>query len=133
MSVLRVAIVADYLEEGWPSMDLVADMLVQHLVQSHGDAVKPTLVRPAMPRRLGRLPLPAAARADTIDRVLARQWDYVRAIKQLPGTLRAALIESGEVAEARITRAELEAADAIWLVNSVRGWLTGELTQVNDK
>jgi para-aminobenzoate synthetase/4-amino-4-deoxychorismate lyase len=51
----------------------------------------------------------------------------------LPGTLRAALIESGEVAEARITRAELEAADAIWLVNSVRGWLRAELTQVNDK
>lgn len=51
----------------------------------------------------------------------------------LPGTLRAALIESGEVAEARITRADLETADAIWLVNSVRGWLTGELTRVNAK
>ena len=28
---LRVGVVADLLEEGWPSMDLVADMLVAHL------------------------------------------------------------------------------------------------------
>jgi hypothetical protein len=25
---LRVALLADYLEEGWPSMDLVAEMLL---------------------------------------------------------------------------------------------------------
>jgi para-aminobenzoate synthetase/4-amino-4-deoxychorismate lyase len=51
----------------------------------------------------------------------------------LPGTLRAALIESGEVVEARISRADLEHADAIWLVNSVRGWLSGALAHVNDR
>lgn len=28
---LRVAVIADYLEEGWPSMDLVADMLFDRL------------------------------------------------------------------------------------------------------
>ena len=28
MTVVRVAVIADYLEEGWPSMDLVADMLM---------------------------------------------------------------------------------------------------------
>ena len=43
---LRVAILADYLEEGWPSMDLVADMLVEHLRGEHagrhrGDARPP--------------------------------------------------------------------------------------------
>jgi glycosyltransferase involved in cell wall biosynthesis len=85
VSVLRVAIVADYLEEGWPSMDLVADMLMSHLVQSHGDVVEPTLVRPPMPRRLTRLRLPAGSRADILDRIAARQWDYRRALKQLPG------------------------------------------------
>jgi para-aminobenzoate synthetase/4-amino-4-deoxychorismate lyase len=47
----------------------------------------------------------------------------------LPGTLRAALIESGEVGVAQVTRAYLEAAEAIWLVNSVRGWIAGELTR----
>ena len=86
MSVLRVAIVADYLEEGWPSMDLVADMLVSHLAQSHGDAVEPTLIRPPMPRRLSRLPLPVVTHADILDRIAARQWDYARALKQLPGS-----------------------------------------------
>lgn len=85
MSVLRVAIVADYLEEGWPSMDLVADMLVAHLAQSHAGAVEPVLVRPPMPRRLSRLPLPAATRSGILDRVIARHWDYARALKQLPG------------------------------------------------
>jgi hypothetical protein len=30
-ALLRVAIVADLLEERWPSMDLTADMLVRHL------------------------------------------------------------------------------------------------------
>ena len=32
---LRVAIIADYLEEGWPSMDLVADMLFDRLQREH--------------------------------------------------------------------------------------------------
>jgi glycosyltransferase involved in cell wall biosynthesis len=83
MSALRVAIVADYLEEGWPSMDLVADMLMTHLAQSHAGAIDPTLVRPPMPRRLTRLGLPAA-RAGILDRIAARQWDYTRALKALP-------------------------------------------------
>ena len=57
---LRVAILADYLEEEWPSMDLVADMLYEHLRREHAPTVEPTLVRPPMPRRLTRLPLVAA-------------------------------------------------------------------------
>jgi hypothetical protein len=30
---LRVAVLADYLEEGWPSMDLVADLLVERQLE----------------------------------------------------------------------------------------------------
>jgi glycosyltransferase involved in cell wall biosynthesis len=86
MMPMRVAVIADYLEEGWPSMDLVADMLVEHLRQEHSAAVTPTLVRPSMPRRLSRLPLPPAARAAGVDRVVARQWDYARTLKALPGS-----------------------------------------------
>jgi glycosyltransferase involved in cell wall biosynthesis len=80
---LRVAVVADYLEEGWPSMDLVADMLVTHLAQSHAGAIAATLIRPPMPRRLTRLGVPAS-RAGIVDRIAARQWDYPRALKRLP-------------------------------------------------
>jgi glycosyltransferase involved in cell wall biosynthesis len=84
MTGLRVAIVADYLEEGWPSMDLVADMLMTHLAQLPAGSIAATLVRPPMPRRLSRLGLPAAARGGIIDRVVARQWDYARALQRLP-------------------------------------------------
>jgi para-aminobenzoate synthetase/4-amino-4-deoxychorismate lyase len=40
----------------------------------------------------------------------------------LPGVLRAELLERGEVAERRLTPAELERAEAIWLVSALRGW-----------
>lgn len=82
MSVLRVAVIADYLEEGWPSMDLVADMLTTHLAQSHGDAVAATLIRPRMTRRFTNLPLPQPTRAEIADRIVARQWDYPRALRK---------------------------------------------------
>ena len=48
MTALRVAVIADYLEEGWPSMDLVADMLFDRLQREHSAAIVPTLVRPPM-------------------------------------------------------------------------------------
>ena len=83
---LRVAILADYLEEEWPSMDLVADMLYEHLRREHAATVEATLVRPPMPRRLTRLPLVAApAKASILDRALARQWDYPRALGAIRG------------------------------------------------
>ena len=40
----------------------------------------------------------------------------------LPGVLRAELIEAGAMREAVLTLADLNAADTVWLVNSVRGW-----------
>ncbi|MBA3888663.1 MAG: aminodeoxychorismate synthase component I [Acidobacteria bacterium] len=41
----------------------------------------------------------------------------------LAGTLRAELLASGEIAEARITIAALRDAEHVWLINSVRGWM----------
>jgi len=41
----------------------------------------------------------------------------------LPGTFRADLLESKRVSEATLTRTDLDRASAIWLVNSVRGWI----------
>ncbi len=45
---VRVAILADYAEEGWPSMDLVAEMLTNAL--SRLDGIQATLIRPSMPQ-----------------------------------------------------------------------------------
>lgn len=41
----------------------------------------------------------------------------------LDGTLRRDLIERGELEETVLHRADLERADAIWFINSVRGWI----------
>jgi len=50
----------------------------------------------------------------------------------LPGTLRAELLESGRAEEAILTLADLAAAEAIWLGNSVRGLIRAELFQPED-
>ena len=40
----------------------------------------------------------------------------------LPGTYRARLLARGVVAEARLTPADLQRAEAVWLVNALRLW-----------
>ena len=40
----------------------------------------------------------------------------------LPGVLREELLEAGAMREAVLTLDDLQNADRIWLVNSVRGW-----------
>ena len=82
--MLRVAIVADYLEEGWPSMDLVADMLLHHLRCEHASAIDALLVRPQMRRRLTHLPF-VSGKIAVLDRAIARQWDYPRRLRGLDG------------------------------------------------
>ena len=57
----QLLIVADYLEEGWPSMDLAADMLEQYWPASSG--VKARLLRPRMYRPLQGIPLLGRRRA----------------------------------------------------------------------
>ena len=74
--MIRVAVIADLLEENWPSMDLVAAMLMDRLATEHGAEVEATLVRPPMRRRLSRGTAPGPA--FTFDRFAARLWDYPR-------------------------------------------------------
>lgn len=83
MSPIRVALLADFLEEGWPSMDLVADMLLERLERDHAGLVDATLVRPRLKRRLSRLS--PGGRVPGIDRVAGRMWDYPRAARALGG------------------------------------------------
>lgn len=82
MTVVRVAVIADYLEEGWPSMDLVADMLMDQL-EGGTAGVAATLVRPRLTRRLSRVS--RGRRAFAFDRMAARLWDYPRAVRGLAG------------------------------------------------
>lgn len=81
---LRVAVIADYLEEEWPSMDLVANMLMEHLSHEYGASIDATLIRPPMPRRLSRLPPRlVGAKPSVVDRAIARQWDYARHLRRV--------------------------------------------------
>jgi glycosyltransferase involved in cell wall biosynthesis len=86
MRPLKVAIVADLLEERWPSMDLVAEMLVEHLRSEHRAQIEPTLIRPRLHARLTRLPLAGAIpSAFTVDRFANRLWDYPHVTRDVAG------------------------------------------------
>ena len=78
-ALLRVAIVADLLEERWPSMDLTADMLLRHLGGGAFPDIEAVRLRPPLVRRLTRVPgLGGRFKADLRDRVINRFWDYPR-------------------------------------------------------
>jgi glycosyltransferase involved in cell wall biosynthesis len=75
---IRLGVICDYAEEGWPSMDLVGDMLCQYLAADSSNAVDVTQLRPAMRRRFSRVPLLGAQTAANADRLANRFWDYPR-------------------------------------------------------
>jgi glycosyltransferase involved in cell wall biosynthesis len=78
-----VALVCDLVEEAWPSMDLVGEMLVKHLSESAGAAVRATRLCPPMKRRLTQLgPFGAGRLAFNLDRVANRLWDYPRWLRR---------------------------------------------------
>ncbi|GAB4317611.1 MAG: aminodeoxychorismate synthase component I [Candidatus Sumerlaeia bacterium] len=56
-----------------------------------------------------------------------RRFTPARDCGLLAGTFRASLLESGEVEEAVLSREDLQQADALYLVNSVRKWMRASL------
>jgi glycosyltransferase involved in cell wall biosynthesis len=80
-SPLRVAIVADYKEEGWHSMDLVADALMRELPIQTTRSVEPTLVRPRLLPVVGHLA--GNGGVPTADRVFNRFWLYPPRLRRL--------------------------------------------------
>ncbi len=82
MTPVRVAIVCDFIEEDWPSMQMVGEMLFDHLRKGHSAAVHATLIRPAFVRRLSRIP-GAGRIALNADRLLNRLVDYPRVVRRL--------------------------------------------------
>jgi glycosyltransferase involved in cell wall biosynthesis len=69
----RVAILCDFAEENWPSMDLVGEMLAMHIDRNSFSAHK---LSPPFQRRFTRLSL--ANQPFNADRVFNRFWDYQR-------------------------------------------------------
>jgi glycosyltransferase involved in cell wall biosynthesis len=93
MAKCQVAIVADFLEEGWPSMNLVAEQLVSaqnKLFSSDSDAsgvvtsgyCSCCLIRPPMRRRFSR-PEQNVGRGYTLDRLVGRFYGYARYLRKL--------------------------------------------------
>ena len=80
---LRVAVCADFREEGWPSMDRVADRLLSALRHDHGAAIAAEAVCPPFTRRATRVAGGRLAR--NIDRGLNRLVDYPRHVGRLAG------------------------------------------------
>jgi glycosyltransferase involved in cell wall biosynthesis len=78
----RIALIRDFVEENWPSMDLVADMIFERLDGEHADALQVTQICPPLHRRFGRLPLVGPAPVlQNADRLINRFVDYPRSLK----------------------------------------------------
>ncbi len=81
---IRLAVVCDYLEENWPSMELVGEMVLSHLGERHADEVAVTRVCPPFRHRAARLPgIGRRGPARNVDRLINRFWDYPRTIADL--------------------------------------------------
>jgi len=92
MQRLRVAVICDYPEEGWSSMDLVGEMLCAELEARHAATLEVTRVQPAFVRRTSCAGGKRGARMYfgparfNADRALNRFFDYPRALRRLRGS-----------------------------------------------
>jgi glycosyltransferase involved in cell wall biosynthesis len=79
MSTLQLKVVCDYVEEQWPSMDLVAELLLASFRGRFSQEVDASPICPPMVQRISRLPLFRHNRfARNADRLTNRMWDYPR-------------------------------------------------------
>src|SRR5713101_3115207 len=79
-AMIRLGLICDFLEENWPSMDLVAEMLYSQIPR--WPDVRVERIRPPMNWRLTRLPLITKSRfAFNGDRLLNRFWDFPRHLR----------------------------------------------------
>jgi glycosyltransferase involved in cell wall biosynthesis len=82
MSLPRLAIICDYREENWPSMDLVCGMLYDQLERGHSDTLKASRICPSMRRRFARGSMSDSNLFNT-DRLLNRFFDYPRILRSI--------------------------------------------------
>ena len=77
---IRVAILSDYREENWYSMDLVGDMLTDHLAREHENRIHAQQIVPRMPQPFGSRRVGFLRNAH---RALGRFVAYPREIRKL--------------------------------------------------
>lgn len=80
-NVPRVGVICDYREENWPSMDLVADMLLDNLRRDYPGIIEATRLAPSMRRRFTGDGTRRGERFKA-DRLLNRFWDYPRFLRR---------------------------------------------------
>lgn len=78
--VMRVGVFCDFREEHWPSMDLVADMLLENLHRNHSHEVTAHRVAPRLRRRFSSMGN-ANGKLFNADRLLNRFLDYPRFVR----------------------------------------------------
>lgn len=77
----RLALICDFLEEAWLSMDLTAQMVFDHLQSEAGPHLRVGRIRPGMRRLFSALP-DSPRLTFNADRLVARFLDYPRALRQ---------------------------------------------------
>jgi glycosyltransferase involved in cell wall biosynthesis len=82
---LRLVVLCDALDEGWPSMDLVAEMLLAELRGPLVDRVQATAFRPVLPRLARRIPALPARQALNADRLVGRHVVMPWSVRRLRG------------------------------------------------
>jgi glycosyltransferase involved in cell wall biosynthesis len=84
MPRLRLAVICDYPEEGWHSMDLCADMLIEYLQLEHSHDFEVVRLCPKFRLRLQLIPVLGKKRAAyNFDRLINRFWDYPNYLKAI--------------------------------------------------
>lgn len=83
MAATHVALCADYPEEGWPSMDRVAAMLLSRLDAGRTSDISLERICPSFVHRASRLSGTTAGSACITDRIINRMIDYPRHVRRL--------------------------------------------------
>ncbi len=79
---MRLAVICDYPEENWPSMDLCSQMLIQHLQSERSQSLQTIKICPQFRRQFQQLPSIGQKRfAHNADRLLNRFWHYPRYLR----------------------------------------------------
>src|SRR6185436_7488778 len=76
---------ADFAEEGWPSMDLAAELTSLAVARHGGEGFIPAILRPSMPHLGRRIPTLGEGTARNLDRYAGRYLHYPRWLRKRAG------------------------------------------------